>query len=125
MDTDIDKITEIIIGAAYNVANKLGSGFLEKVYENALAIEIQKNKLQVKQQEPITVYYDEIAVGEYIADLIVENSVIVELKAIKELTDIHKAQVINYLKATKLKAGLLINFGKPRIEIKRLSNNPG
>ncbi len=118
-----DEITEKIIGAAYKVANTLGSGFLEKVYENALFIEIKKQGLDVKQQYNLPVYYEGEIVGDYYADLFIEKSVIVELKTAKELAPEFSAQVINYLKAAKLNTGLLINFGKPKIEIKRLFGN--
>lgn len=115
-----EEITEKIIGCAYMVANTLGAGFLEKVYENALAHEIRKTGLDVKQQSPITVYYDGVVVGEYVADLVVENEVIVELKSAKSLDNVHMAQCLNYLKATGRKVCLLINFGSPRIELKRI-----
>ncbi|MEO8074101.1 MAG: GxxExxY protein [Acidobacteriota bacterium] len=117
----INKITEKIIGCSYTVCNVLGCGFLEKVYENALAHELAKAGFKVLQQHEIKVFYDGIEVGKYIADLFVENSVIVEVKAIKGLDEAQIAQCLNYLKATKLKVGLLINFGKPRIEVKRVS----
>src|SRR5215204_2168828 len=118
--TSINKITEKIIGCSYTVSNTLGCGFLEKVYENALAHELRKAGFKVLQQHEIEVFYDGIVVGKYIADLFVEDSVIVELKAISSLDESQKAQCLNYLKATGLKIGLLINFGKPRIEIKRI-----
>lgn len=118
---EINKITEIIIGSAYKVANALGCGFLEKVYENALAYEIRKHGLEVKQQESIKVYYDGVVVGFYEADLWVEEKVLVELKAVKNLDDVHRAQCLNYLKATKVKICLLINFGNPRVKIKRIA----
>jgi len=117
----INQITEKIIGCSYTVSNTLGCGFLEKVYENALAHELRKAQFKVLQQHEIEVYYDGIVVGKYIADLFVENCVIVEVKAISNLDESQKAQCLNYLKATKLKIGLLINFGKPRIEIKRVA----
>jgi GxxExxY protein len=118
---EINKITEIIIGCAYKVGNALGCGFLEKVYENSLAYEIRKSGLMVKQQEAIKVFYDGFEVGFYEADLWVENKVLVELKAVKNLDDIHKAQCLNYLKATGQKICLLINFGNPRVEVKRIA----
>ena len=118
-----EDITEKIIGAAYKVANTLGAGFLEKVYENALAIELNKSGLSVKQQYSLPVYYEDQLVGNYFADLLVEDSVIVELKAVRELVPEFSAQVINYLKAARINTGLLINFGKQKIEIKRLYNN--
>jgi GxxExxY protein len=101
----------------------LGCGFLEKVYENALVHELRKTGLQVKQQYRITVYYDGVVVGEYVADLLVEECVLVELKAIRNLTEIDRAQCLNVIKATKLNICLLINFGTPRIEIKRVVQN--
>lgn len=119
---DINIITEKIIGAAFNVSNTLGSGFLEKVYENALLIEITKSNLFVVRQQPIQVLYDGVVVGDYFADLMVENKIVVEIKAVKELNEIHQAQLMNYLVACQKQCGLLINFGKPRVEIKRILN---
>jgi len=116
----LNEITERIIGSVHRVSNTLGSGFLEKVYENALAIETRQNGLHVEQQHPIKVYYNGILVGEFAADLLIESSVIVELKATKALDDVHSAQCLNYLKATGLKVCLLVNFGKPRADIKRI-----
>ena len=115
-----NETTNRIIGCAYAVANALGNGFLEKVYENALAHELRKAGLEVEQQKPIRIAYDGILVGEYVADLVVQNSVVVELKAIKAFDAIHHAQCLNYLKATGLRVCLLINFGTPRIQVKRL-----
>jgi GxxExxY protein len=117
---DYNKITERIIGCAFAVSNKLGSGFLEKVYENALALEIRKTGLDVKQQSPTHVFYDDQVIGEYVCDLLVEDCVLVELKTVKNLEDIHMAQCMNYLKATGLNICLLINFSKPKIEVKRI-----
>ncbi len=117
----INQITEKIIGCSFTVSNVLGCGFLEKVYENALAHELRKLGFKVLQQHEIEVYYDGVAVGKYFADLFVEDSVIVEVKAISGLEDSQKAQCLNYLKATGLKIGLLINFGKPKIEMKRVA----
>jgi len=122
MKPEINEITERIIGCSYTVGNALGSGFLEKVYENALVHELRKAELRVQQQKELFVYYDGIVVGEYAADLIVEDLVIVELKAAKALDQIHIAQCINYLKATGMKICLLINFGGPRVEVKRIMN---
>ena len=124
MDTDAHgsemDLTEGVIGAAFEVAHALGAGFLEKVYENALAIELRKNGLKVEQQHPIKVFYDNQPVGDFSADLLIEDSVLVELKAARILDDVHAAQCLNYLKATGLKVCLLVNFGRPRVEIKRL-----
>jgi len=124
MHTDghrLNTITEKIIGCAYTVGNTLGCGFLEKIYENALKIELTRAGLLVEQQYPITVLYDKQIVGEYVADLIVEKAIIVETKAVKRIEDIHIAQCLNYLKATGLKVCLLINFGNTRVEVKRLA----
>jgi len=95
-------LTEKIIGCAYEVGNVLGCGFLEKVYENALAHELKRAGFEMLQQHPMTVYYDEVVVGEYIADLVVDERVLIELKALKALDSVHVAQCINYLKATVL-----------------------
>ena len=110
----LDRITEKIIGCAYQVANILGSGFLEKVCENALAIELTNARLAVAQQKSINVIYAGQIVGDYVADLLVEGSVLVELKATRSLDDIHMAQCLNYLKASGLKVCLPINLRKPR-----------
>ena len=120
---ELDQITRRIIGCAYAVANELGPGFLEKVYENALFHELVKLGLVVAQQAPITVYYDGVVVGEYIADLFVEGCVLVELKAVKALDEIHVAQCLNYLKATGHRVCLLINFGARKVELKRVVRN--
>ena len=119
----IDALTEEIIKAAFQVSNVLGSGFLEKVYENALAYELRKCGHLVEQQHLIDVHYDKAVVGQYIADLVIDQQVLVEIKAIKCFDDIHLAQCLNYLKATGKSVCLLINFGKPRVEIKRIVNN--
>jgi GxxExxY protein len=105
------------------VANALGPGFLEKVYENALAHELRCAGLAVEQQKSLKVYYRDIVVGEYMADLLVEGLVVVELKAVRAFDDIHLAQCLNYLKATGLKVGLLINFGTRKVQIKRVVND--
>lgn len=121
MSTDEEQlrtITERIIGCAYRVANELGSGFLEKVYENALALELREPGLKVEQQVRRAVRYRGCVVGEFVADLVVEGVVIVELKAIESLDPIHSAQCINYLAATGMPACLLINFGR-RVDVKR------
>jgi GxxExxY protein len=117
----LDEITEKIIGCAYKIMNELGCGFLEKVYENALAHEIRKLGIKVEQQKKIKVYYDKIEVGNYEPDLSVKELVIIELKTVKNLEDVHKAQCLNYLKATVYKTCLLLNFGTPKVEVKRFS----
>jgi GxxExxY protein len=116
----MNEIAEQIIGSAYRVSNELGAGFLEKVYENALAHEIRKCGLEAKAQWPIDVWYDGVVVGQYVAHLVVEELVIVEAKAVKALDDVHFAQCLNYLKATDLSLCLLINFHNPRVEVKRI-----
>lgn len=112
------QITEKIIKAFYIVYNTLGYGFLEKVYENALVIELRKSGLNVKPQFPIHVFYDKETVGEYFADIVLQDCIIVELKSKKMLIDKDEAQLLNYLKATEFEVGLLLNFG-PEPEIKR------
>jgi GxxExxY protein len=113
-------LTEKIIGCAYDVYNKLGSGFLEKVYENALAVKLKKSGILAIQQAPIKVYFEEELVGEYFTDLLVDDKVIVELKAVSEFAKIHEVQLVNYLKATGIKVGLLINFGEQVKIIRRV-----
>ena len=119
---EMDMLSERIIGCAYAVSNALGAGFLEKVYENALAHELRKAGLRVEQQRPLRVQYDGVVVGEYAADLLVEDCILVELKAVRALDDVHLAQCLNYLKATGLSLCLLINFGKPRADVRRVVN---
>jgi GxxExxY protein len=118
-----DQLSNKIIGCALIVSNALGVGFLEKVYENALAHELRKAGLFVDQQHPVTVHYDGVVVGSYSADLLVEKTVLVELKAVTSLESIHRAQCINYLKGSGLWLCLLLNFGSPRLEIKRVVND--
>lgn len=113
-----DDLTQIIIGCAYKVHNALGPGFLEKVYENALRIELENIGLRVKQQEPINVSYDGHVVGEYFADLWVDERVVIELKAAQSLVKQHEVQLVNYLTATGIDCGLLLNFG-PSVQVKR------
>jgi len=115
---NIDELTEQVIGCAYRVHNALGSGFLEKVYENALRIELSKNGMDVKQQHPIRVYYQDEVVGDYYADLLVNGCLILELKAVQSLTREYEIQLVNYLSATGINDGLLINFGSS-VEVKR------
>ena len=119
----LNALSERIIGCAFTVANRLGSGFLEKVYENALAHELRKAGLTVAQQQGVSVTYDDVIVGEYAADLLVEAAVLVELKAVRALDDIHQAQCMNYLRATGMHLCLLLNFGRPRLEIRRIVHN--
>ena len=120
---DINKITYIINGAIFEVNRILGPGFLEKVYENALLIELRERELRVENQVPIEVNYKGTNVGEYIADLLVEDKVTVELKTVEKLTKFHEAQLLNYLKATGHNVRLLVNFQKEKAEIKRMVLN--
>lgn len=117
-DAALNQITQAIIGCAFKVGNTLGPGFMEKVYENALAHELRKAGLVVHQQHPIPVSYDGVIVGEYFADLVVQDQVMVELKAARAIDEAHKAQVVNYLAATGMPICLLINFTHD-VQIKR------
>ena len=117
-----DQLTEIIIGCAYRVAHVLGCGFLEKVYENALVLELRNRGMEVTQQTDIKLLFEGKIVGDYKADLLVQNQVLVELKTAKSLDDVHFAQCYNYLQATGHPTCLLINFRSPKIEIKRIVN---
>ena len=117
-------LTSEIIRCFYIVYNKLGYGFLEKVYEKALKYELEKTGFQVECQKPINVYYETELVGDYYADLLVENKVIIELKTSVAICEEHENQLINYLKATEVEVGLLLNFGKkPEIKRKLFSNS--
>jgi GxxExxY protein len=125
MDADskrLDEITERVIGCAFAVANTLGTGFLERIYENALAHELTKAGLVVEQQIAIRVEYDDVTVGSYVAGLLVENAVLVEVKVVRALDTNHDAQCLNYLRATGLTVCLLMNFANPRLEIRRRVN---
>jgi GxxExxY protein len=116
--------TELIIKAFYKVYNSLGYGFLEKVYHNALLIELEEIGMEVKSQYPISVYYERNQVGEYYADIIVDECIIIENKVAETLKEEHEYQLINYLKATKIEVGLLLNFGKkPSFKRKYFTND--
>lgn len=118
------ELTEQIINAFYSVYNTLGYGFLEKVYENAMFLELQDMGISVVRQSPISVSYQGQEVGQYFADLLVEDSVIVELKATEAICKEHEYQLINYLKATRIEVGLLLNFGtKPQVKRKIFTNS--
>jgi len=112
-------ITEKIIGCAYKVYNTMGYGFLESVYEKCLLIELRKVGLKSEYQKPIIVNYEGEVVGNFIADIFVEDSIILELKSVKNLAKAHEVQLVNYLVATETNVGLLINFGEDKVEIKR------
>jgi GxxExxY protein len=117
-----DALATLIISCAYKVGRVLGSGFLEKVYENALVIELMDCGLNVETQKPIQVLYQDHIVGEYFADIIVDDDVVLELKAVKAIESIHFAQCQNYLKATGKKLGMVINFGEEKVKIRRVAN---
>jgi GxxExxY protein len=117
---DLNMVTEAVIGTAFAVSRTLGHGFLEAVYRNALAVELAAAGLHFFKEKVFPVYYREEKVGHYIADLVVENLLIVELKAVEAISTLHVAQTLNYLKASNLSAGLVLNFGKPRLEVKRV-----
>ena len=125
MDADerksrINSITEAIINSAFQVSNDLGVGFLEKVYENALAMELRRRSVAVAQQARISVTYEGVVVGDYYADLLVEDCLIVEVKTVRNLDPVHEAQCINYLRASGLKLCLLLNFARTRLSIRRI-----
>lgn len=113
-----EELTKKIISCAFKVHNTLGAGFLEKVYENALKIELKKEGFNVEQQYPIPVFYEKEQVGDYYADLLIDGIIIIELKAVENLAPIHETQLVNYLAGTGLDIGLLINFGSS-VEVKR------
>ena len=120
---EINDITYKINGAIFEVNKILGPGFLEKVYENALLFELKNRGLEADKQVPIKVTYKDKLVGEYFADILVENQVIIELKTVEKLDNNHEAQLLNYLKATGIKVGILVNFKQTRAEIKRMVLN--
>ncbi len=127
MNTDEQKIlyedlSYRIIGLAMEVHSKLGYGFLEKVYENALMLLLRRKAIEAKQQTPIKVYFEGEIVGEYFADILVEDKIILELKVLNEITDVHIAQALNYLKGTGLRLAIILNFKKTRLEYERLIN---
>jgi len=117
-----DALAESIVNCEYKVGRVLGCGFLEKVYENALAIEFASEGLNIETQKLITIYYEGQIIGDYYADLIVDDEIIIELKAVKVLENIHFAQCQNYLKATGKKLGLIINFGEEKVKVRRVAN---
>jgi GxxExxY protein len=130
MDTDISavrksillegELTEKILGAAIKLHNALGCGFLERVYENALAAEMKKSGVSVEQQKSFPVWYDGVVVGDYVADLVVAGRAVVECKAVQNLEPVHEAQLLNYLKASGLRVGLLLNFARPKLQYRRM-----
>lgn len=120
MDLIYKELSYKIVGCAMEVHNQLGYGFLEKVYENALLFELKNKNTEVKNQIPIKVHYKGNIIGNYIADVLVEDKVILELKSVEKIIDSHIAQTINYLKATGLKLAIIINFGKEKLEYERI-----
>ncbi len=119
---EFEPLSEEIIGVAINVHKELGPGFLESIYEGALKVELTEKQINFESQKEVKINYRDTEVGTHRLDMIVEEQIIVELKATKELTDVHYAQLRSYLKATGLKIGLLLNFAKPTLEIKRIVN---
>ena len=119
----LDDITYEIRGAVFEVNKILGSGFLEKVYENALMVELKNRGLKAESQVPLKVTYKDEIVGDYFADIVVENQVLIELKVVENLQKIHEAQLLHYLKVTGIQVGFLINFKSSTVEIKRLVYN--
>ncbi|MGA1825047.1 MAG: GxxExxY protein [bacterium] len=114
-----EKLTEKIIGCAYHVYNKMGFGFLESVYEKCMLIELCKANINAESQKSITVYYENKIVGEFVADIIVNDTIILELKSVRRIIKAHEIQLVNYLVATGKPVGLLLNFGEKKVEIKR------
>ena len=112
-------VTETVIGCAYRVYNKMGFGFLESVYEKCLLIELHKAGMDAESQKPIVVYYDNEIVGEFVADIIVNDTIILELKSVRRVVKAHEVQLVNYLVATGKPIGLILNFGESKVEIKR------
>ena len=119
-DMNINELTYQINGAIFEVSRTLGAGFLEKVYEKALMIELKERRMRAINQAPIKVSYKDAIVGEYFADILVEDKVIIELKTVEILSKLHEAQILNYLKATGIQLGFLVNFIHPKAEIKRM-----
>ena len=117
-----EDISKIIVNSAYEVHKLLGSGYLEKVYENALVKELESKNLKCDQQVPLEVYYKDFIVGNYIADIMVGDKIVLEIKAVEGIDGKHFAQLLNYLKATRKRLGFIINFGTSKIQIKRIVN---
>ncbi len=113
------ELTEKIIGCAYQVYNKMGSGFLESIYEKCLLIELKNAGLHAEAQKQISVYYENQNVGDFTADIIVEGQIILELKSVQQIARAHEVQLVNYLTATKMDVGLILNFGEKKVEVKR------
>lgn len=123
MEYEYKEITEKIIKCCYKVYNKMGFGFLESVYEKCLFIELEKAGLKFENQKPINVLYDGKPVGQFVADIVIEDVIIVELKSVQQLAKVHEAQLVNYLVTTDKPVGLLINFGEEKVQVKRKIKN--
>ena len=124
MKMEKEDITHKIIGCAYTVFNTLGFGFLESVYKKAMALELRKQDMAVKEEQPLKVYYEEAVVGDFFVDLFVENEIIVELKSVENLSKAHEVQLVSYLNGIKKDIGLLINFGPNGVDVKRKYRKP-
>ncbi len=118
-----EELTEKIIGCAYKVYNAMGYGYLESVYEKCMLIELSKSGLKAEQQKKINVYYEDENVGDFVADIVVEDSVILELKSVRRIINAHEVQLVNYLTATGKEVGLIINFAETKVEVKRKVRN--
>lgn len=118
-----EKLSELVIGCAVKVSRQLGHGFLEKIYEGALAVELEEARVPYERQRSVVVRYRGMVVGEYCCDFVVDDQLLLELKALTALSPVHEAQVMNYLKATGLTDGLLLNFGTPTLGIRRIVHN--
>jgi GxxExxY protein len=123
-DAYLTSLSEQVIGAAFEVSNVLGAGFLEKVYENALLHELRTRGMRAESQKPMAVHYKSVLMGQYFADLLVEEQLLVELKCCDKFAPEHLAQCLNYLKASGLRLALLVNFQKPKVEVKRIIRDP-
>ena len=121
--TELNQLSNKIIGAAIEVHKTLGPGFVEKIYERALSEELKKEKIKFRVQDEIEIQYGDVSIGGQRLDMMIENEIVLELKAVSELSDIHKAQMISYLKAANKRLGLILNFAKKKLEIKRMVNN--
>lgn len=114
-----DQLSESVIGAAFKVHNELGFGFLESVYEKSLSIELRKLGIAHQVQAPVKVYYDGQIVGDFVCDVLVKDQLIIELKSVQNIATVHEVQLVNYLKATRIDVGLLLNFAPSKVEVKR------
>jgi GxxExxY protein len=120
MDSDLNNLTHEVINCAMEVSNTIGAGFTEKIYDNAMQVELKLRNIPYSSQKSLNVFYKDHEVGHFIPDLLIDNQLIIELKAIESIVNEHLAQVLNYLKASGLKLGLILNFGKPKLQIKRV-----